>query len=607
MGRACWCPKTQLERMILCVSVALLPLEAIAVGTTRLDADSSVTSPIVYQIDLRERQSHIVRVTMTLADAAPDTEIQFPTWYALYEIRDFVKNVQDLQSECDGRQSALAMEDLNTWRSGPQRCAQLVIRYGVYSVGSAPFSSGLDEEHGFLNLAMILFYLPRQRDRAIRLKFILPEGWKLATPLEDGETPGEFKAPNYDWMADSPVEAGTFDEYDYTQKGATYRVIVHGDGSSYSSKDLLDMLQRITAEETGLMREVPFSRYTFIFHFGQGAGGGMEHRNGTVIGASTGSTKHGYLANVVAHEFFHLWNVKRIRPQGLEPIDYVHGNDTRDLWFSEGVDSTYAELVLVRSGLAQRPDFYSSLARQIQDLEERPARKFQSAEQAGREAWLEKYSDYFRPERSISYYNKGELLGFLLDLGIRHGSADRHGLDDVMRRLNQDFAHQGRFFNDDDLKHIIRELAPAFPVDDFFAAFVTGTAELEYDTYLGYAGLRLGKQPVEHPDPGFDAGRGFGEGPVQVISVTPGSNAEAAGLKSGDTIEKLNGKALAGAWSLDALKARESISLEVRRGRRVLNLKFNTGSRREVNYSVEEIPGATPDQIEVRNGWLGGN
>jgi len=577
-------------------------------GVTSAFGPAAEPAPaIFYQIDLRERQSHIVRVTMAVAGAAPGTEIQFPTWYALYEIRDFVKDVQELRGECDGRPMPLTMEDANTWRSGPDGCGQLVVRYGVYANSPAPFSSGLDEEHSFLNLAMILFYLPRERERAIRVKFIVPEGWKVATPLEEGGAPGEFKATNYDLLCDSPVEAGTFDEYDYTQRGASYRVIVHGDRSDYSPKELVESLQKITASETELMGEVPFLRYTFIFHFPPGGGGGgMEHRNGAAISVSAASVRHRGVAGVAAHEFFHLWNVKRIRPQGLEPIDYIHGNDTRDLWFAEGVDSTYTDLVLVRSRLASRPDFYRSVARQIQELEERPARMFQSAEQSGSEAWLEKYPDYDRPERSISYYNKGELLGFLLDLGLRHATGNRHSLDDVMHRLNEDFAHRGRFFTDEDLRNIIRGLAPGFPVDAFFRDDVTGTAPLDYTTYLGYAGLRLTTKTVERSDPGFRPSQSFDEQSVQVASVETGSNADRAGLKSGDTIEKLNGKTVPGPWVFGNSKPGESISLKVRRGRQSLNLKFEIGSRQETDYRVEEIPDAGPEQIEIRNGWLEG-
>jgi len=198
------------------------------------------------------------------------------------------------------------------------------------------------------------------------------------------------------------------------------------------------------------------------------------------------------LEDVAAHEFFHLWNVKRIRPQSLEPIDYVHGNDTRDLWFCEGITSTYGQLTLVRAGLMSRKTFYARLGSAITTLQSRPARFFQSVEESGLEAWFEKYNEYFRPERSISYYNKGELLGFLLDLGLRHATGNAAGLDDVMRRLNEDFARHGRYFTEADLRRVIAEVAPAFSgLEAFFADYVRGTRELDYQTYLGYAGLEL--------------------------------------------------------------------------------------------------------------------
>ena len=199
-----------------------------------------------------------------------------------------------------------------------------------------------------------------------------------------------------------------------------------------------------------------------------------------------------HFEEVAAHEFFHLWNVKRIRPQRLEPIDYVHGNDTRDLWFSEGVTNTYAELFLLRAGLISRPTFYARLAAAIGTLEDRPARFFQSAEESGLEAWFEKYYDYARPQRSISYYNKGELLGFLLDLALRHATANQAGLDDAMRRLNDEFARRCHSFTDSDLRLVLAQVAPNFSgLDLFFRDYVQGTRELDYATYLGYAGLEV--------------------------------------------------------------------------------------------------------------------
>jgi predicted metalloprotease with PDZ domain len=467
---------------------SLLPLLA--------ESSFSASEPIQYLLDLREPASHLAKVVMTVATASPSTELQFPAWNNLYQIRDFARNIQGLAADCDGAKEQLTRVDLNTWRSEAKPCEKLALRYAVYAGGSPPFSSALDSQHAFLNFATLLFYLPKERGRAAHVKFLIPAGWKVASLLEeDGDG---FLAPNYDVLVDSPVEAGQFQDYSFSQNGATYRVVVHADVKDYSPDRLLASLQKITATETALMRDVPFSRYTFILHLASEDGGGMEHRNGTAVTVRVPQTRDYWenLEDVAAHEFFHLWNVKRIRPQSLEPIDYVHGNDTRDLWFCEGVTSAYGELALLRAGLISRKTFYARLESAIETLQSRAARFFQSAEDSGLEAWLEKYNDYLRPDRSISYYNKGELLGFLLDLALRHATGNDAGLDDVMRRLNEDFARPGRYYTDADLRHLIGQIAPGFSgLEAFFADYVRGTQELDYDTYLGYAGL---EREIEH-------------------------------------------------------------------------------------------------------------
>jgi len=464
------------------------------------------SEPIEYLLDLRAPASHRVEVVMTVAEASPSTEFQFPAWNNLYQIRDFARNVEELTADCDGVKEQLTRVDLDTWRSEAKPCGKLALRYAVYVTGSPPFSSALDGTHAFLNFATLLFYLPNERGRAARVKLLIPTEWKVASLLEeDGDG---FLAPNYDLLADSPAEAGQFQEYSFSQDGATYRVIVHADLKDYSPGRLLASLGRITATETALMRDVPFSRYTFILHFAPEGGGGMEHRNGTAITVRPKELREHWEAmeDVVAHEFFHLWNVKRIRPQLLEPIDYVHGNDTRDLWFCEGVTSTYGELVLVRAGLISRQTFYARLGSAIAALESRPGRFFQSVEESGLEAWFEKYNDYQRPERSISYYNKGELLGFLLDLALRHGSGNAAGLDDVMRRLNEDFARPGRYYTEADLRREMAQAAPTFSgLEAFFEDYVRGTRELDYGTYLGYAGLELEGEGCGPARPGAES------------------------------------------------------------------------------------------------------
>jgi len=491
------------NRAVILGSFFLLPwLAAFAFGAS---------PPIQYQVDLRSPASNHVEVVMVVAEASPSTEFQFPAWNNLYQIRDFARNIEQLTAECDGEKEQLTRVDLNTWRSPAKQCGKLSLHYSVYVAGAAPFSSEVDSTHGLLNFATLLFYLPKERGRAAHVKLLLPAGWRVASLLtEDADG---FLAANYDVLVDSPVEAGQFQDYSFAQNGATYRVVVHGDPKDYAADRLLASLSKITATETTLMRDVPFSRYTFILHFpreeGGGGfvphfpreegGGGMEHRYGTVITVRAKGLREHWesLEAVAAHEFFHLWNVKRIRPQSLEPIDYVHGNDTRDLWFCEGVTSTYGELALLRAGLISRQAFYAHLGSAMATLQSRPARFFQSVEQSGLEAWFEKYNDYFRPERSISYYNKGELLGFLLDLALRHATGNAAGLDDVMRRLNEDFARPGRYYTEEDLRREIVQVAPSFAgLEGFFSDYVRGTRELDYATYLGYAGLEVEYHPA---------------------------------------------------------------------------------------------------------------
>ena len=577
--------------------------------------------PIRYSVDLRSTDRHLVHVAMNVSGAGANTEIQIPAWNALYQIRDFVKDVQDLKGECDGRPVDLERVDLHTWRGPDKLCNALKFFYSLYANDDGPFDSILNSNHAFLNLAMVLFYLPRERQRPVQIKFQVPTGWKLATLIQgDGN---EFQAANYDALVDSPVDAGHFEEVSYVQslraegapaaaaKHTTVRVILDADPKDYSSGRIVDALRKITSEETALMQDLPFNRYTFILQFPRDGGstGGMEHRDGTAISIPANNIRgnESYLESVAAHEFFHLWNVKRMRPQSLEPIDYIKGNDTRDLWFCEGVTNTYAELVLLRAGRIDRKTFYARVANAIQVLQSREGRHFQSAETSGREAWLEKYSDYNRADRSVSYYNKGELLGYILDLGIRHASHNAAGLDDVMRRLNRDFALRGRYYASSDLAAIVADLAPAFDLSRFLADDVRGTRELDFATALGFAGLNLASRIEKLPEPGFSASRNA-NGLLQVDSVDAGSDAERAGLLAGDLLTTANGEPLPAdaETNLPKWKPGQTVDLQIARGGSNHNIKIRIGVHEENSAEIEEDPHASRDQVRVRDGWLKG-
>jgi predicted metalloprotease with PDZ domain len=353
------------------------------------------------------------------------------------------------------------------------------------------------------------------------------------------------------------------------------------------------------------MREVPFEEFVFLYHLGSaaaGGGGGMEHMNSTAIHSGAALS----VAGVSAHEFFHLWNVKRIRPKTLEPVDYARENWTRSLWFAEGVTSTYTSFTLVRSGLWTPQQFYGDLGGQITSLQRRPARLWKSVEEASLDAWLEKYTGYARPEYSISYYNKGQLLGLLLDVLIRNATNNRKSLDDVMRHLNTTFARKAQFYDErTDLRAAVERVAGQ-SFEEFFRKYVNETSELPYAEILSLAGMKVDVQGAMLADLGFRVERPVAES--RVSQVQKGSEAELAGVQQGDTLVAVNGQpppANVTRW-LRQQKPGDSVRLSLRRGSALREVEFKLGQERIESWSVDADPAAGEKARRVREGVLTG-
>jgi len=420
-----------------------------------------------------------------------------------------------------------------------------------------------------------------------------------------------FRIDNYDRLVDSPVEIGDFHEIDFLESGARFRVIIDADPADYDAGKIVANLHKIVVAAISWMDDRPFDTYTFFYDFPRGpGGGGMEHAYSTAIDLSADSIKPNLdsFNAVTAHEFFHLWNVKRIRPQGLEPIDYTKANDTRALWFSEGVTSTAEGLILLRAGLIGESEVLAEIGEQITELERRPAHLTQSAEDSSLDAWLEGYSYYRRPERSISYYNKGELLGVMLDLALRDASHGRASLRELLQWMNVNYAKKNRFFDD---TNGVRQAADAVSHADlgwFFTKYVSGTDEIPWNDFLRSVGLRAVPQTTTVPDPGFLASRNF-DGPMSVVAVTPGSEAENAGLHVGETIVELQGKP-AGEEStqqLARMKPGDSVVVKVRSRRGAeRELKWKVAGREETVYEIKDLAQITPEQHSRRAAWLKG-
>ena len=329
----------------------------------------------------------------------------------------------------------------------------------------------------------------------------------------------------------------------------------------------------------------------------------MEHANSTAIYVQS----FDYLSNVSAHEFFHLWNVKRIRPASLEPLDYTREMYTRSLWFAEGVTNTYGSYTLVRTGLWNKQDFYRDLSSQISELETRPAERWQSAEQSSLDAWLEKYALYNQPQRSVSYYTKGQVLGVLLDILLRDRSDNQRSLDDLMRTMNQDFAKPGKYYRDSLDVRLTAEKLVDGSLEDFFSKYISGAAPLPYEELFSRAGLELRETESVRATLGFTLQR-EPNGPWFVASIEPGTSAEKSELKVGDEILRWNSSDTPRRperWASQQ-KAGDELRLRVRRDEKEETLTLHLGEVRERVYEVVESSTVSDRAKRIRDGILHG-
>lgn len=589
-------------RLALCLAMLALPSASIAQSPAAL----------TYTISLLSPEQHLVEVQIFLPEGTAESELQLPVWNALYQVRDFAQYLNWVRAK-DRSGHPLAVRELNhsRWQiQGAERGA--VLEYQMYVDAPGPFNAQLNTHHAFFNLAQILMYPVDARLAPLNVRFShIPEGWRIATPLASSFSGEEFTAANYDRLVDSPVEIGKFQESDFDEGGGHYRVIVDADSGDYDLAKIVAVLHKIVAAATSWMNDRPFETYMFLYHFPRGpAGGGMEHAFSTAIDVNAEVMKQSLdaLTSVTAHEFFHLWNVKRIRPQTLEPIDYTKENYTGALWFSEGVTSTAEGTIQLRAGLLEEKQYLHRLGEQITELERRPAHLTQSAEESSLDAWLEGYGYYRRADRSVSYYNKGELLGIMLDLAVREASHGEASLRELLQWMNANYAKKGRFYNDSEGVREAAETVSRSDFGSFFTKYVAGTEEIPWNDFLRSVGLRVVVVPNTVADAGFTASRNF-DGPMSVNAVTSGSEAEHAGLLVGDTIVALEGKP-AGQESRQALtRLRPGDTLTVRvQSRRGddRELKWKVGSAQEVSYEVENLEDVTDQQRARRTAWLKG-
>jgi predicted metalloprotease with PDZ domain len=582
---------------------------------------------LAYTVRVERPTTHLVDIDI-LAQQVETANLQFvmPAWgpgrYAIY---DFAKNVQEFSAEgADDHPLPWIKLDKQTWRVDAGQAGGTVhVHYRVFANDLTGSFSQVDSVHANLNGPSVFMYVDGHKPDPITLRIEAPAEWKVISGFSTSTTERTFRARNYDLLVDTPLEISSDCTVDqFQEQGKTIEVAVH----TYNDDDndrsrLLAGLKKLVHLEMAAMPPPDFQYYLFLFHFVPdiSMGDGMEHLNSTQIiiqGSVRESTQDAL--ETAAHEFFHLWNVKRLRPAALGPFDYTRENYSRSLWFAEGITTYYGYFFLLQSGLWTREQFLNHLANEIYTLEREPAKKLMSAESSSFSAWFFDRSPQMQETNfantTISYYNKGALLGMLLDLEIRSRTRGHKSLGDVMRLMYHEFYEApamsyygpGRGFEEKDAVEALNSVTGS-DFAPFFERYVSGTDDLPYKETLVMGGLQLRAETPPDAAPSLGVVVQHESRGTRIVSIDPGGAADRAGLSRGDLLIDVDDQSLATEDLATRLKpypvgAKVPINVE-RHGRRErIAVTFDPPIRSL--YSIVPLPSATPEQVAIREAWL---
>ena len=520
---------TPLTRAHAARALCLFALLALAAAHAPAQDTSAPAYKISYRLSMPNPASHLFEVQVDVAGTAGagHVDFQMPRWSpGRYAVFDFARNVQEARAtrlcekgggpDCVTTKLPVTRLDTQTWRveTGAGGAAPagrgVSFFYKVFADDLSGTFSQLDRRHANFNGASVFVYVVGHKHDPVELKVEAPRGWKIINGQSKDTGQSEFRFPNYDLLIDTPTEAAPdFTVETFEAGGKTYRVVVHSFGGEGGRRaELVRAVERVVRAQTAMMPEPEFDQYTFIFHFdpSAGRGDGMEHLNSTQI-VETGPLADREIfegaVSTAAHEFFHVWNVKRLRPAGLGPWDFTRPVVTRGLWIAEGFTNYYGKLSQRRAGLWDDEQLFAAYARAIGGVEGAPGSRLTSAVEASILApFIDRATSDQRTNLAntvVSYYPKGETLAVALDLLIRGRARGRASLDDVMRRAYDEFYLKsaadsyylrGRAYTVEEFERLASEVA-GFDLSDFFRRHVHGVEPPPYDEAFAYVGLRM--------------------------------------------------------------------------------------------------------------------
>jgi len=571
---------------------------------------------VSYEVSFKEPQAHYADVEMDISGISKDyIDVKMPVWApGSYLIREFSKNVEGFTAADVKKQLRTEKLTKNTWRVYTGKSKSVQIKYSIYAFEVSVRTAFIDATHAFLSPTGIFMYPDKQLALESTVKIIPFEGWsKVSTglPAVAGEK-FTYKAKNYDILFDSPIEVGNQDVFEFMAAGVKHEVAMYG-GGNYNADRLKVDMAKVVEQATAIYGENPNKNYTFIVHNFSRGGGGLEHLNSTVLGASRDgySTERGYngFLNLVAHEYHHLWNVKRLRPVALGPFDYENENYTTDLWIAEGFTAYYENKFMLRAGFITPEEFVGTLTAAVSAVVNTPGAKVQSASEASFDAWIK----YYRPNENsnnttVSYYSKGEIVGMLMDLEIAHATKGAKSLDDVMKAMYLQCKSTGKGYTDAEYKAMVEKIS-GISFTDFWAKYVNGTYAVEYGKYLGFAGIAVEDLNAGKNIPYLGLATKRTEGHILISAVSRNSGAWIAGLNVGDEVLSVDGIAaepvVEKTSSFIDKKAGDIITVKVKRDDRDMDIKVTLKATPNVRLSPSVVAGVTDGQKLVLKKWMG--
>jgi len=573
---------------------------------------------MAFIVSMEQPSTHIYHVVFRcegLKGAAQD--FKMPAWSpGYYGIFDFAKNVQNFRAE-DGAGKELKWEkvSLNDWKVQTASTPAVVVNYDVSASSTFVANSYLGEDRGYIVGTGVFMYVAGQIAHPVTVQIKLNANWKsIATGLDpvSPDRPDILAAPDFDVLYDSPILMGNLESLpSFEIKGVPHYFIGYKLGNNFDREQFMKDLKATLEQGIAVIGEIPYKRYTFLA-YGPGQGG-IEHLNSASVpftGSPNLDTRAGKIRELsfLGHEYFHNYNVKRIRPIALGPFDYDKANLTNMLWVSEGFTVYYEYLMAARAGFMNQEELLDCFRRDISAYENNTGHLFQSATQSSWDTWTQgPFGGRGRGgiSKSISYYNKGAALGLLLDFKIRHETKDKKSLDTVMQTLYQKYYKQlKRGWTDEEFRAVCESVAGA-SLNEIFD-YASTTEDIDYNRYLGYAGLELEK-PVELPDSYLGAVVEDVNGKPVISAIEGGSPAQQAKLAANDEIRALDGARVDAAGlnaAVAAKKPGDRLKLAVTRGGKDIEVEVTLGHKMQRSFKI--IPIANPDALQsaILKDWM---